>query len=51
MAAKENACHMLFLGMCMTLREMYKVTKQGKNLNKLKSDALRQILDNRYYTG
>ncbi len=79
MDAKENAYHMLFLGMCMTLRGSYKVTsnieagygrsditleskiagypsiivefKQGKNLEKLKAQALKQILDNRYYAG
>ena len=79
MDAKENAYHMLFLGMCMTLGGAYKVTsnleagygrsditleaklagypsiivefKQGKDLESLKSQALDQILDNRYYTG
>lgn len=79
MDAKENAYHMLFLGMCITLRGAYKVTsnleagygrsditlqallpknisviiefKQGENIEKLKEDALQQILDNQYYTG
>lgn len=79
MDAKENAYHMLFLGMCITLRGIYKVTsnieagygrsdislqslspdymnvivefKQGEDINKLKEEALRQILDNQYYTG
>lgn len=79
MDAKENAYHMLFLGMCITLRGSYKVTsnleagygrsditlqalspkdinvivefKQGKNIEQLKEEALKQILDNRYYTG
>lgn len=78
MDAKENAYHMMFLGMCITLRGAYEVTsnleagygrsditlralsskdmnvvvefKQGENLEKLKEDALKQILDNRYYT-
>ena len=79
MDAKENAYHMLFLGMCMTLQGAYKVTsnieagygrsditlesklaghpsiivefKQGEELEILKDKALKQILDNRYYTG
>lgn len=79
MDAKENAYHMLFLGMCMNLRGLYKVTsnleagygrsditlqslspkntnviiefKQGENIQQLKEDALKQIFDNRYYTG
>lgn len=79
MDAKENAYHMLFLGMCITLRGSYKVTsnleagygrsditlqalspnginvivefKQGKDLQQLKEAALKQILDNKYYTG
>lgn len=79
MDARENAYHMLFLGMCMTLQGAYKVTsnieagygrsditlesklsghpsiivefKQGENLELLKEEALKQILDNRYYTG
>ena len=79
MDAKENAYHMLFLGMCITLRGTYKVTsnleagygrsditlqalspkdinvivefKHGENIEQLKEDALRQILDNRYYVG
>ena len=79
MDAKENAYHMLFLGMCITLRGSYKVTsnleagygrsditlqalspkdinvivefKQGENIEQLKEEALRQILDNRYYVG
>lgn len=79
MDAKENAYHMLFLGMCITLRGSYKVTsnleaghgrsditlqsvspkntnvilefKQGENIGQLKEEALKQILDNQYYTG
>lgn len=79
MDAKENAYHMLFLGMCITLRGKYKVTsnlesgygrsdislqalspahisvivefKQGEDIERLKEEALQQILDNRYYTG
>lgn len=79
MDAKENAYHMLFLGMCITLRGSYKVTsnleagygrsditlqslspknihviiefKQGENIEQLKEEALKQIMDNRYYTG
>lgn len=79
MDAKENAYHMLFLGMCITLRGAYKVTsnleagygrsditlqalspknlnvivefKQGENMEKLKEEALQQIIDNQYYTG
>ena len=79
MDAKENAYHMLFLGMCIALRGLYKVTsnleagdgrsditleaikpgypniivefKQGKNTEKLKGEALQQILDKRYYAG
>lgn len=79
MDAKENAYHMLFLGMCMNLRGFYKVTsnlevgygrsditlqslspkninviiefKQGENIEQLKEDALKQIFDNRYFTG
>ena len=77
MDAKENAYHMLFLGMCITLKGLYRVTsnlesgygrsdvmleaqkagyphvviefKQGKDLEKLKKEALRQILDQKYY--
>lgn len=79
MDARENAYHMLFLGMCVTLRNSYKVRsnietgygrsditlealmpghshvivefKQGTDLDRLKQEALQQILDNRYYTG
>lgn len=79
MDAKENAYHMLFLGMCITLRGAYKVTsnleagygrsditlqalspknlnvivefKQGEDMEKLKEEALQQIIDNQYYTG
>lgn len=79
MDAKENAYHMLFLGMCITLKGSYKVTsnleagygrsditlqslskrnihviiefKQGENTEQLKEEALKQILDNQYYTG
>lgn len=78
MDAKENAYHMLFLGMCITLRGAYKVTsnieagfgrsditleslsplnpsvivefKQGEDIDKLKEEALKQILYNKYYT-
>ena len=77
MDAKENAYHMLFLGMCITLKGLYRVTsnlesgygrsdvmleaqkagyphvviefKQGEDLEKLKKEALRQILDQKYY--
>lgn len=77
MDAKENAYHMLFLGMCITLRSAYKVTsnieagygrsditleslissnshviiefKQGEDLERLKEEALQQILNNQYY--
>ncbi|MCL2125999.1 MAG: ATP-binding protein, partial [Oscillospiraceae bacterium] len=77
--AKENAYHMLFLGMCITLRGIYRISsniesghgrsdilmeslsgdrphvviefKQGEDVETLKDDALRQILDNRYYEG
>lgn len=79
MDAKENAYHMLFLGMCIALRGAYKVTsnieagygrsditleallsehshviiefKQGEDLERLKEEALQQIIENRYYTG
>ena len=79
MDAKENAYHMLFLGMCITLRRTYKVTsnieagfgrsgitlealmpahshviiefKQGEDLERLREEALQQIIDNQYYTG
>ena len=75
--AKENAYHMLFLGMCMTMRGSYKVTsnlesgygrsditleslhrknphviiefKQGTDLDRLKNEALEQILEKKYY--
>ena len=75
--AKENAYHMLFLGMCMTMRGSYKVTsnlengygrsditleslhrknphviiefKQGTDLERLKNEALEQILEKKYY--
>jgi hypothetical protein len=77
--AKENAYHMLFLGMCITLQGMYKITsniesghgrsdirmeslsgdrphiiiefKQGEDVEKLKDEALAQILKQRYYAG
>jgi hypothetical protein len=78
--AKENAYHMLFLGMCITLNNIYKITsnieaghgksdirmeslfpterphiiiefKQGKNLDKLKTEALEQIMENKYCAG
>lgn len=79
MDAKENAYHMLFLGMCIALRGAYKVTsnieagygrsditlealmtarshviiefKQGEDLERLKEEALEQIIQNQYYTG
>ena len=79
MDAKENAYHMLFLGMCITLRGTYKVTsnieagfgrsditlealmpahshviiefKQGEDLERIREEALQQIMDNKYYTG
>jgi hypothetical protein len=79
MDAKENAYHMLFLGMCIALRGSYKVTsnieagygrsditlealmtahshviiefKQGEDLERLKEEALEQIIQNQYYTG
>lgn len=79
MDAKENAYHMLFLGMCITLRGFYRVTsnleagygrsditlqalspkdlnviiefKQGENIEHLKEEALKQIFENRYFTG
>lgn len=78
MDAKENAYHMLFLGMCITLRGAYRVTsnleagygrsditlqslspahsnvivefKQGEDIDRLKEEALQQILDNKYDT-
>ena len=77
--AKEHAYHMLFLGMCISLRGIYKITsniesgygrsdirmeslskerphiiiefKQGEDIEALKSEALAQILENRYYEG
>ena len=77
--AKENAYHMLMLGMLMNLRDLYKITsniesghgrsdiimesknakrphiviefKQGKDVQKLKHEALDQIRDKKYYTG
>ena len=77
--AKEHAYHMLFLGMCVSLNQIYKITsnaesghgrsdvrmeslsasrphiviefKQGEGIDKLKDEALQQILDNQYYTG
>lgn len=79
MDAKENAYHMLFLGMCIALRGTYKVIsnietgygrsditleslyagypsiivefKQGEDIDRLKEEALQQILDNQYYAG
>lgn len=79
MEAKENAYHMLFLGMCIALRGAYKVTsnieagygrsditmealmsarshviiefKQGEDLERLKEEALEQIIQNQYYAG
>jgi len=77
--AKENAYHMLFLGMCITLRGMYRITsniesgygrsditmealsenrfhviiefKQGEDTDRLKKEALDQIIENKYYAG
>jgi hypothetical protein len=77
--AKENAYHMLFLGMILALDRYYKVTsnletgdgrsdirmeslrpdhphiviefKQGEDTTKLKSQALSQIKEKRYYAG
>ncbi|HJB07416.1 MAG TPA: ATP-binding protein [Candidatus Enterocloster faecavium] len=77
MDAKENAYHMLFLGMCITLKGLYRVTsnlesgygrsdiileskkagyphviiefKQGKDLERLKKEALQQIIEQKYY--
>lgn len=68
---------MIFLGMCISLRELHKITsniesghvrsditmkslfknwfhantlfKQGKDINKLKEEALNQILENQYF--
>ena len=79
MDAKENAYHMLFLGMCIALRGIYKVRsnietgygrsditleslnagypsiivefKQGEDIDRLKEEALQQILDNQYFAG
>lgn len=79
MDARENAYHMLFLGMCITLRGAYRVTsnleagfgrsditleslsydhksiivefKQGEDIEQLKEAALKQILEQKYYTG
>ncbi len=79
MDAKENAYHMLFLGMCITLRDNFKVTsnleagygrsdilleslrpgipsiiiefKQGENIERLKEEALNQILQQKYCAG
>lgn len=79
MDARENAYHMLFLGMCMTLRGSYEVTsnleagygrsditlrslipdkpniivefKQGADTGHLAGQALRQIMEQRYYHG
>ena len=77
--AKENAYHMLFLGMCVSLNSIYKTTsniesgygrsdiimeslsvmnrphiviefKQGEAIDELKEEALRQIIDNQYYS-
>lgn len=78
-SAESNAYHMLFLGMCITLRGAYKVTsnleagygrsditlqslspnhinvivefKQGEDVERLKEEALKQILDMQYYAG
>jgi len=77
--SKENAYHMLMLGMVMNLRDIYKITsniesgygrsdivmeskdakrphiiiefKQGEDIEKLKNEALQQILDKQYYIG
>jgi len=77
--AKENAYHMLFLGMAVSLGGMYKITsnmeaghgrsdivmeskknirphmiiefKQGEDVQKLKEEALQQIMEKKYYAG
>lgn len=77
--AKENAYHMLFLGMVISLGGMYRITsnmeaglgraditmesknpeyshiiiefKQGNDIQRLKNQALHQILDQKYYSG
>lgn len=79
MDAKENAYHMLFLGMCIALRGAFKVTsnletgygrsdimlesqqpgipsvivefKQGEDIERLKEEALEQIMNQKYYAG
>lgn len=79
MDARENAYHMLFLGMCITLRGKYEVTsnleagygrsditlralipekpniivefKQGEDIESLAEQALRQIMEQKYYHG
>ena len=76
--ARENAYHMLFLGMCISLSNLYRIKsniesgvgrsdiimeslsagrphiviefKQGEAVDALKEEALRQILDNQYYS-
>lgn len=76
--AKENAYHMLMLGMVMNLRDIYIITsnieaglgrsdilmksrdsrrphiiiefKQGEDIEKLKQEALSQIMDKKYYS-
>ncbi|MCL1810340.1 MAG: PD-(D/E)XK nuclease domain-containing protein, partial [Clostridiales bacterium] len=77
--AKENAYHMLFLGMCISLAGLYKITsnieaghgrsdirmeslhperphiviefKQGEDVDRLKEEALTQIVENQYCAG
>lgn len=53
MDAKENAYHMLFLGMCISPKNINVIVefKQGEDLESLKNEALSQILDQKYYVG
>jgi len=78
-ASYEAALHMLFLGMCISLKGAYKVTsnmesghgrsdiimesfdpgrchvviefKQGEDIDRLKEEALNQIMEKEYYAG
>jgi len=77
--ARENAYHMLFLGMCISLNGLYRISsnieagygrsdirlesfsderphiviefKQGEDIEQLKADALKQILEKKYCDG
>jgi len=77
--ARESSYHMLFLGMCVSMRRMYRVSsniesghgrsdiimqslregmphviiefKQGEDIDRLKEEALTQIMEKEYYTG